>query len=39
MRGDLDGAEQMLRAAAAGDALAAIRLAGLLAGRGDLDGT
>ena len=38
-RGDLDGAEQMLRAGAdAGDRSAASRLADLLAGRGDLDG-
>jgi thioredoxin-like negative regulator of GroEL len=38
-RGDLDGAEQVLRAwADAGDGEAAGRLAGLLADRGDLDG-
>jgi thioredoxin-like negative regulator of GroEL len=38
-RGDIDGAEQILRARAdAGDGTAALGLAGLLADRGDLDG-
>ena len=38
-RGDLDGAEHILRARAdTGDEYAAGRLAGLLADRGDLDG-
>jgi thioredoxin-like negative regulator of GroEL len=38
-RGDLDGAEQVLRAGAdAGDLVAAGQLADLLAERGDLDG-